>query len=179
MLVDDQVINLDGAHAQSGRPSTVGNICRMRIIIDKFLLKLFDNNKEKLKSLVKFYEVSLNDIYKEGGVSVEVNNKNLQLKFKVVDLLFHDEAFCRRHNDSPGEPFNKAGILFLLFVVVSCQTWRKSPALPKQDEAMLEAHATTDHSDVCLSYLFTAHDFNGVLGNISQSGHQTNLIGVC
>ena len=51
-----------------------------------------------------------------------------------------------------------------LFVIVSCKSWNTG-----EDEAMLEAHATTDHSDVCLSYLFTAHDFNGVLGNISQS----------
>ena len=113
----NQVITQDGAHAQSGRPSTVGNICKMRIIIDKFLLKLFDNNKEKLKSLVKFYEVSLNDIYKEGGVSVTVNNRQLPFKFKVVDLLFHDEAYCRSKNYSPGEHYNKARHLVDLLAV--------------------------------------------------------------
>ena len=51
-----------------------------------------------------------------------------------------------------------------LFVAVSCKSWTRG-----EDEAMLEAHATTDHSDVCLSYLFTSHDFDDVLGNISQS----------
>ena len=105
-------VNLDVAHAQSGRPSTDGNVCRMRIIIDRFLLKLFNNNKEKLKSFVKLYELSLNDIYKEGDVSVRVNNRRLPLKFKVVDLQFHDAAYCRRHNYSPGEHHNvtKQGI---------------------------------------------------------------------
>ena len=49
-----------------------------------------------------------------------------------------------------------------VFVAVGCKKWR-----PSQDEAMLEAHASTDHSDVCLSYLFTSHVFKGVLGNIS------------
>ena len=91
-----------GANAQSHRDATVGNICRMRIIIDKFLLKLFDNNKEKMKNLVKYFEMSLNDIYKEGGVSVKVNNNRLPLKFKVVDLQFHDEAYCQRKGNSPG-----------------------------------------------------------------------------
>ena len=46
-----------------------------------------------------------------------------------------------------------------LLVVVSCKSWRES-----EYYAMLEAHATTDHSDVCLSYLLTSHDFNGTLG---------------
>ena len=56
-------------------------------------------------------------------------------------------------------------------VVVSCKRWDKG-----DDLAMLEAHATTDHSDVCLSYLFTSHDFGGVLGNISQLQVTTRLI---
>ena len=55
-----------------------------------------------------------------------------------------------------------------LFVAVSCKSWTSG-----EDEAMLEAHATTDHSDVCLSYLLTSRVFNaGILGNflvISQS----------
>ena len=113
----DQVINLDGAHAQSGRPSTSGNVCRMRIIIDKFLLKLFDNNKDKLKTLVKYFELSLNDIYEEGGVSVTVHNRKLTLKFKVEDLQFHDEAYCRSKNYSPGEHYNKARHLLDLLAV--------------------------------------------------------------
>ena len=41
---------------------------------------------------------------------------------------------------------------------------------------MLEAHATTDHSDVCLSYLFTAHDFNRTLGNIIQSQQESEFM---
>ena len=54
-----------------------------------------------------------------------------------------------------------------LFVVVSCKSWNTG-----EDEAMLEAHATTDHSDVCLSYLLTSRVFNaGVLGNILVISH--------
>ena len=101
-VLEASEITQGGAQARSGRPVTVGNICRMRIIVDKFLLKLFNNNKETLKSLIKTYEVSLNDIYREGGVSVKVNNKQLQLKFKVVDLQFHDEDYCRRKGNSQG-----------------------------------------------------------------------------
>ena len=91
-----------GAQAQSGRPATIGNICRMRIIIDKSLIELFGNKKETLKSLVKYLEMALNDIYKEGGVVVKVEGRKEQLQFKVVELLFHDEAYCRRENHSPG-----------------------------------------------------------------------------
>ena len=91
-----------GAQAQGGRPATIGNICRMRIIIDKSLIELFGNKKETLKSLVKYLEMALNDIYKEGGVHVKVEGKKEQLQFKVMELLFHDEAYCRRENHSPG-----------------------------------------------------------------------------
>ena len=101
-VLEAPVSNQGGAHAQTGRPVTDGNFCRMRIIVDKFLLKLFNNNKEKLKSLIKTYEFSLNDIYKAERVSVKVNSKQLPLRFKVVDLQFHDEDYCRRKNYSPG-----------------------------------------------------------------------------
>ena len=116
-MMKSQVINLGEASAQSGRPSTSGNVCRMRIIIDKFLLKLFDNNKNKLQSLVKYFELSLNDIYKEGGVSVTLHNRKLPLKFKVEDLQFHDEAYCRSKKHSPGDNDNKARHLIDLFAV--------------------------------------------------------------
>ena len=91
-----------GAYAQTARRNvTQGNICRMRIIVDKFLLKLFDNNKSKMRTVVKLYEETLNDIYKKAGVKVKVNNKELLLKFKVVYLLFHDEDYCHG-KDSAG-----------------------------------------------------------------------------
>ena len=90
-----------GAQAQSGRTPTEGNFCTMRIIIDKFLLKLFNNNKNLLMSKVKYFETQLNDIYKEADVYVNMfNNAWLPLKFKVVDLQFHDEDFCRITNSS-------------------------------------------------------------------------------
>ena len=165
------VINKGVADAREldwySRNMTFGNVCRMRIIIDKFLLILFINNKEQMKSYVKYFEVSLNDIYEEAGVSVRVNRKQVPLKFKVVDLQFHDEDYCRRKRNSQGSSQHydiRSQLLTDLFVAVSCKSWTRG-----EDEAMLEAHATTDHSDVCLSYLFTSHDFDDVLGNISQS----------
>ena len=96
------IAGIPGLPAPSGRPATIGNICRMRIVIDKSLIELFDKNKEKLKSLVKYLEMALNDIYKAGGVKVKVEGRKEQLQFKVVELLFHDEAYCRRENHSPG-----------------------------------------------------------------------------
>ena len=74
----------------------------MRIIVDKFALKLFKNNKETMKTKIKYFEFTLNDIYKEGNVSVKVNNNRLPLKFKVVDVVFHDEANCLINGNSPG-----------------------------------------------------------------------------
>ena len=161
-----------GVFAQIARRNvTQGNICRMRIIIDKFLLKLFDNNKSKMRTVVKLYEETLNDIYEKAGVKVKVNNKELLLKFKVVDLLFHDEDYCHG-KDSAGSSqhcdFHRK-VLIDHSVVVSCKEWQK-------DEAMLEAHASADHSDVCLSYHFTSHIFfRGVVGKIFPSHNKINL----
>ena len=91
-----------GAFAQIARRNvTQGNVCRMRIIIDKFLLKLFNNNKVLLMNEVRLYESTLNDIYSKAGVYVTVNNKQLPLQFKVVDLQFHDEDYCHG-KDSAG-----------------------------------------------------------------------------
>ena len=92
----------DGAHdVGRGRKATVGNICTMRIFIDRFLMKLF-NSKKHARDYVKYFERKLNNIYNEAGVSVKVNNAWLPLKFKVVDLQFHDDDFCRRNDYSPG-----------------------------------------------------------------------------
>ena len=73
----------------------------MRIFIDRFLMKLF-NSKKLARDYVKYFERKLNNIYNEAGVSVKVNNAWLPLKFKVVDLQFHDDDFCRRNDYSPG-----------------------------------------------------------------------------
>ena len=83
----------------------------MRIIIDKFLLKLFNNNKNLLMSKVKYFESQLNDIYKEADVYVN----SLPLKFKVVDLQFHDEEYCEREGNSPGSTlsYSKPGVDYL------------------------------------------------------------------
>ena len=148
----------DGALAQSGREPTEGNFCSMRIIVDKFLIKLFNNDKQLVRTKVKYYETQLNDIYKEADVSVNMfNNVWLPLKFKVVKLQFHDEEHCEREKNSPGRSQHCHFLIHLwlieMFVAVGCKSWSDA-------RAMLEAIATEDHSDVCLSYLFTSHAFN-------------------
>ena len=52
--------------------------------------------------------------------------------------------------------------MILFLVAAGCKDWSG------QDDAMLEAHASTDTSDVCLTHIFTAHNFGTTLGNISQ-----------
>ena len=59
-------------------------------------------------------------------------------------------------------------------LLVSCKSWDKG-----EDLAMLEAFSSTDHSDVCLSYIFTSHDFNGVVGKIFSSHNKINQTAVC
>ena len=98
-----------GALAQSSRNKTIGNVCQMRIIVDKFLIKLFGNNKDLLEDKLGVFEGRLNSIYNPEGsggiVKVRVNNTFLPLKFKVVDIKFHDEAFCQRNNHLPGRKY--------------------------------------------------------------------------
>ena len=95
---------------QSSRPETVGNICRMRIIIDKSLSNYFNKNKYRMRDYVKYFEKHLNYYYNEAGVSIRVNNQRLPFKFKVVDLQFHDEDYCRRQGNSPGRSSQQCDI---------------------------------------------------------------------
>ena len=132
--------------AQTGRTQTQGNVCRMRIIVDKFLLDTFDNNKQRLMYAVKIHEETLNDLYKANSVTIKVNRRSMPIQFKVVELLFHDEEYCRNNGMSVG-----------------CVVWG-----PDQDAHMLEQHARSDHSDVCLAFIFTSHNFAATLGT-SQS----------
>ena len=118
------------------RRKTSGNVCRMRIIVDKFLLETFGNDRGRVKAMVKDHEMSLNEIYEQ----IEIRGKPFQ--FKVVDIEFHDEAYCRRNRDSVG-----------------CRRWSLG-----EDDQFLEEHARRDHSDVCLTFLFTSHDFGSTLG---------------
>ena len=108
----------------------------MRIIVDKFLLETFGNDRNRVKAMVKEHEMSLNEIYQV----IEIRGKPFQ--FKVVDIEFHDEAYCSRNRNSVG-----------------CKKWYNG-----QDDKFLEEHARRDHSDVCLTFLFTSHDFGSTLG---------------
>ena len=78
------------------REKTQGNIFRMRIIVDKFLLKTFGNDRSRVKAMVKEHEMSLNEIYQV----IEIRGRPFQ--FKVVDIEFHDEAYCPRNRNSVG-----------------------------------------------------------------------------
>jgi len=80
--------------------------------------------------------MSLNEIYQV----IEIRGKPFQ--FKVVDIEFHDEAYCSRNRNSVG-----------------CKKWYNG-----EDDKFLEEHARRDHSDVCLTFLFTSHDFGSTLG---------------
>ena len=101
----------------------------MRIIVDKYLLALFGNDRQvnhrvlnyhtlqkisemiyiqiyshissvvyylysvrsKLKIEIKMHEYMLNSIYSLNRIKI----KNRQLSFKVVDIQFQDEQFCK------------------------------------------------------------------------------------
>jgi len=68
----------------------------MRIIVDKFLLETFGNNRSWVKAMVKEQEMSLNEIYQV----IEIRGKPFE--FKVVDIEFHDSAYCSRNRNSVG-----------------------------------------------------------------------------
>ena len=82
--------------AYTSRLKTYGNYCTMRIIVDKFALKLFGNDKERMKSVIKMHEFTLNDVYKLNNVRVRYE----QLKFSIVDIVFQDEYYCRRNTNA-------------------------------------------------------------------------------
>ena len=52
-------------------------------------------NRSELKNVIKLHEYMLNDIYSHNGIKI----KNRQLSFKVVDIQFQDEPFCRINTD--------------------------------------------------------------------------------
>ena len=51
---------------------------------------------------------------------------------------------------------------FLLNFKVGCKYWKSN-----QDQDALDAIGATDHSDVCLTFLFTSHKFGGTLGKLA------------
>ena len=57
---------------------------------------------------------------------------------------------------------------FQLHLTVGCKFWRSN-----QDQEALDAIGATDHSDVCLTFLFTSHKFGGTLGKLNA--FQVNL----
>ena len=105
------------------RTNTEGDICTMRIIVDKFLLGLYKNDRQtnclnimviinnidrsELKNVIKLHEYMLNSIYRLNGIKI----KNRQLSFKVVDIQFQDEQFCRT-NINHGKCRRKAKLMF-------------------------------------------------------------------
>ena len=65
---------------------------------DFCLLDKYENypiNRSELKNVIKLHEHMLNDIYSLNKIKI----KNSQLSFKVVDIQFQDEAFCRTNTN--------------------------------------------------------------------------------
>ena len=73
-----------------------GNICTLRIFVDKYLLALFNNDKNHLKTNIKNHEFQLNNIYKFN--KIKVNGQ--QLEFRITDVIFHDEEYCSKNKSS-------------------------------------------------------------------------------
>jgi len=122
--------------AISLRPKSRGNVCTMRIIVDKHLMKVFNNDKNRLRVTIKQHEEELNEIYQ----SIKIRGK--PFRFKVTDVIFKDDTYCGSHSDN-----------------VACTNWGKT-----DDDEFLEEHARTNHSDTCLTFIWTSHDFGATLG---------------
>ena len=104
--------------------------------------------------MIKLHEYMLNSIYSLNRIKI----KNRQLSFKVVDIQFQDEQFCRT-NINHGKTKSSKCVCHLMLISVGCKQWR-----PEQDAKMLDYHARSNHEDVCLSFLFTSHSLGDTLG---------------
>ena len=106
--------------------------------------------------MIKMHEHTLNDVYKLNQIKV----RNEQIRFKVVNVVFQDDVYCST-NSREGRYKSWVCIITLSMHVstVGCQHWS-----PSQDEAILDYHAQTEHSDVCLAFLLTTHPFGTTLG---------------
>ena len=60
-----------------------------------------------MKNVIKLHEYMLNSIYRLNKIKI----KNRQLSFKVVDIQFQDEKFCRT-NKNRGKFIRKAKPLY-------------------------------------------------------------------
>ena len=123
--------------------------------------------------MIKMHEHTLNDVYKLNQIKVRmmmmmmmmvmmmiIKVRNEQIRFKVVNVVFQDDVYCSTNSREGGYNSWVCIITFSSHVsTVGCQHWS-----PSQDEAILDYHAQTEHSDVCLAFLFTSHPFGTTLG---------------
>ena len=100
MLAQKNSFNDQQTENQSSEAPSHGNVCKMRITVDRFLLETYDNNKERLEQEIKTHEETLNEIYKNNSVKVTVGKEKMQLKFKVVEIIFHDKEYCGGNESS-------------------------------------------------------------------------------
>ena len=100
MLALKNSFNHQQAESQSREAPSHGNVCKMRITVDKFLLETYDKNKERLEQDIKTHEETLNEMYKNNSVKVTVGEKKMQLKFKVVEIIFLDREYCGGNESS-------------------------------------------------------------------------------
>ena len=135
-----------------------GNICTIRIFVDKYLLALFNNDKNHLKTNIKNHEFQLNNIYKFN--KIKVNGQ--QLEFRITDVIFHDQEYCSKNKNSGKSCYNKTYMNFMM--IVSCKKWKSN-----EDELLIETFGLTDYSDRCLNFLFTNHNFGSTLGTLDPA----------
>ena len=66
-----------------------------QILILSVCYENYPITRSELKNVIKLHEYMLNDIYSLNGIKI----KNRQLSFKVVDIQFQDEPFCRTNTN--------------------------------------------------------------------------------
>ena len=100
MLALKNGFNHQQAESQSREAQSHGNVCKMRITVDRFPLETYDNNEERLEQEIKTHEDTLNEVYKNNSVKVTVGKEKMQLKFKVVEIIFRDKEYCGGNESS-------------------------------------------------------------------------------
>ena len=88
-------------HGKGGKIShrKQGNICELKITIDKHLYNKLGQNEREARSLIQRHVARLNHLYSRPYNRVEVNGQ--QIKFRVKNTDIYDENRCRKN--SPGD----------------------------------------------------------------------------
>jgi len=115
-------------------------VCSMRIIVDQWVLKDQNADKNVMSLIVHNHINSLNVIYEK---NVRYKGRQLRFTIKDGDLQFRDAEWCRKNPDS-----------------VSCMNpsfWKDRT--PTDFLKFQKIEAGSRNSDVCLVYHFISHTF--------------------